>query len=53
MGLTDKQASISIEKEIYRNRGGKARDRNKYRCIYEEQTEIKKTGLKEIGLNLD
>ena len=29
------------------------RDKNKYRCICNKETEIKKTGLKDIVGNLD
>ena len=47
-----RQALIWIEKGTERNKGGQTRDRKRYWWIYKEQDEIKKTGLKEIGVYL-
>ena len=41
------------KKEIESDSGGQKRVKNRYRWIDEDQAEMKKMGLKEIGINLN
>ena len=54
LGRGLKEIYVNLDKQdIERDSGGQKRDKNRYRWIDEDQAEIKKIGLKEIGINLD